>query len=970
MRKFFFNPLILVTLFFLTLTSLQVAQACQDCTNGGSGSSCETCEYVYNSNTGSYDYICQSNYSSVYYYNYLTLDGYALDERTSLPITLDYTRVKLYDRYGRLLATRTADLDGYYDFNDYYITDSYNVTYYTVCASAGINYPEKCYERSFYDSANSYCSIYNYQNFYLKAQPPKPTNIVFSGVTQTGASVSWQNGGGITTGFKINFAAGRDYPSCSGMDVGLSTSRSFSGLKDSTQYLYTVCAYDQYGTYSYPLNGQLITSKDPLKISISAGRNGYVGIDGKVWDSDSGLYAGSTGTFSTGNSIQNVTDSELYQYTRYGQNFQYSIPMTSGNYFAFLKFAEVYFSSANERIFNVSLNGNTVLSSLDLFAAAGGRDKAVDYVFPVAVGNGILKMDLVASKNNASINAIQVLAAGSGKSIVGTPAFPATAYVWNQYTAAVAAPTYTFGASTLSSLRSWIGYAGVSSKQNFAWSGLTAGRTYFVSYYPAFATDSVPYTANIVSGSATIHTGQTFVPKPPIANGNYYQVPTPWMIVFTANSSNVTLQLGNDQTSGAHYMYLDYVEGSNPNIPAFIAAPPTPTNFVASATTTSSLSFTWNSAGGTTQGFKFSSAAGNVSTLGCESGTDLGSATSYTLGSLQPSTTYTVALCSYNSVTTLSQPVRLVLNTANLPLPNSGSVLVNAGGSSYTAANGARWSADSGFSSSSTYQVSNSISNTVDQNLYQTSRYGSSFTYTANVTDGLYEITLKFAEPYVSGVGQRVFNTSVNGIQWLTNFDIFKESGGKFAAVDRSGYFNVTGGKVTIQLSAIANNAMISAVQISPVPTQKLVIGTPAFPSTVGVWNQFLSASANENYIVGTSNLSKIRSWIGYAGASTTQSFTWNNLSVGKSYYLNYYPAFATNSIPYFAEVTAGTATLTSGATFTPPLSLSTGNYYNGQLAWPIRFVAGSPSITIRMRNGQTSGAQYMYLNWVETVKP
>lgn len=962
----------LLLLLTLLCGGFSSALACQACYNGSSAYNCETCTYVYNSQTGFSDYVCDSHYDSIYYYNYVTLQGNVSDQRTGLPITLAPSRVDVYDAYGYQIGTTIASSNGSYRLDNIYFEDTTNPVNYTICASAGINYPEKCFDKTFYDSYNV-CSVSQFQNFVIKATPPKPQALSFSNGTMSSVTVSWSSGGGITQGFNFAYQAGKNYPSCNGTNVGTSTLRSLSNLKAGTQYAFTICAYDQYGTFSNPLNGIFQTPQDPYNYSMTAGRNTYIAEDGLIWNSDSGLYTGSTGTFSWGDAIANTSDSGLYQSTRYGKDFQYNIPMPNGLYFAVLKFAELYFGSANSRIFSLFANGKKILENFDLFAAAGGKNVAYDKYIPVTVSNGSLNLSMSASKDNASINAVQVLAAGSGKSKVGTATFPATPSCWNQYTGQSLINNYQFGVSGLNSLRSWIGYAGVATKQNFSWSGLIPGKVYFVNYYPAFATDSVLYTAAIVSGSASIVVGQNFTPNPPRANGNYYQVPTPWQIIFIANSSNVTLQLGNSETSGYHYMYLDFVEGSNPAIPAFIAAPPVPTSVAITTSTASSLTVGWANAGGTTAGFKVASILGNSTTLGCASGVDVGNTLSYTVPSLQSSSNYTLAICSYNAHGTLSSPVRVVGNTQSQPPPTTGSVLVNAGGAAYVGVNGARWSADSGFSSgSSTYSVSNAITGTVDQTLYKTSRYGGNFTYTTSVPNGLYEVTLKFAEPYVNGIGQRLFNVNLNGQAVLSNFDVFKESGGKYAAIDKSFFVLADSGAITLQFIAVANNAEVSAIQISPATTQRLTIGTPAFPSVAYVWNQYTSGLQSPIYTVGSSGLSDMRSWVGLvSGFMGAQNFTWNNLTVGKSYVLNIYPAFATTSVPYFAEVAQGSAVITSGASFTPPASPSTGNYYNGRLAWQIRFTANSPSMTLKVgRNAQTTGAHYMYLNWAETVKP
>jgi hypothetical protein len=68
----------------------------------------------------------------------------------------------------------------------------------------------------------------------------------------------------------------------------------------------------------------------------------------------------------------------------------------------------------------------------------------------------------------------------------------------------------------------------------------------------------------------------------------------------------------------------------------------------------------------------------------------------------------------------------------------------------------------------------------------------------------LYKARLHFAEisPYVSAVGDRQFNVTLNGAQVLTNFDLLTVAGAKFRAV--TSQFNVTtdsAGQIALQFS-------------------------------------------------------------------------------------------------------------------------------------------------------------------------
>jgi hypothetical protein len=121
-------------------------------------------------------------------------------------------------------------------------------------------------------------------------------------------------------------------------------------------------------------------------------------------------------------------------------------------------------------------------------------------------------------------------------------------------------------------------------------------------------------------------------------------------------------------------------------------------------------------------------------------------------------------------------------------------IRVNAGGPSYTDGQGQLWAADIAFSGGSTWGTTNQISKTTNPALYQTCRYGDTFSYQFPVPNGTYTVNLKFAEVSMTASGQRLFNVAINGAPVLTNFDVFAQAGGAFIALDRAFPVTVAGG--------------------------------------------------------------------------------------------------------------------------------------------------------------------------------
>jgi hypothetical protein len=152
-------------------------------------------------------------------------------------------------------------------------------------------------------------------------------------------------------------------------------------------------------------------SPTPIVLStwrINSGGPAYTDSQGHVWSPDTG-YSGGT-VAGTGSAISGTADPVLYQDERWGA-YSYTFNVPPGSYQVTLKFAETFWTSAGKRVFNVSINGSTVLSNFDIFADAGGEDIADDKIFnSIAPLGGQIVVTLgPASKDNATLDAIQII---------------------------------------------------------------------------------------------------------------------------------------------------------------------------------------------------------------------------------------------------------------------------------------------------------------------------------------------------------------------------------------------------------------------------------------------------------------------------------------------------------------------------------------------------------------------------------
>jgi endoglucanase Acf2 len=202
-------------------------------------------------------------------------------------------------------------------------------------------------------------------------------------------------------------------------------------------------------------------------------------------DFSGGSTASSTTTIDT-SGVSNPAPLSVYQSNRYG-TFSYTIPnLTAGaSYTARLHFAELYWTQAGQRTFNVSINGQQVLSNFDIVGTAGSANKAVVEQFTTAAdSSGKITIQFTTVKDNAQVNGIEVLSAGSSTSTqINTGGSAAAPFV---------ADTDFTGGSTVSTANA-ITTSGVSNPAplsvyqsnrygtfSYAIPNLTAGKTYTV----------------------------------------------------------------------------------------------------------------------------------------------------------------------------------------------------------------------------------------------------------------------------------------------------------------------------------------------------------------------------------------------------------------------------------------------------------------------------------------------------------
>jgi hypothetical protein len=161
-------------------------------------------------------------------------------------------------------------------------------------------------------------------------------------------------------------------------------------------------------------------------VAINAG-----GAGAGSFSADADFVAHGTWTYSTSGAIDttalpNPGPAAIYADDREGSTISYTIPgLTAGaTYTVNLTFAELFFTAAGKRTFNVSINGSSMLTNFDIFATAKAKNKAIIESFTATAGSsGTIAITLGAVTNYATINALEVAPGGSS---APTPTPPAT----------------------------------------------------------------------------------------------------------------------------------------------------------------------------------------------------------------------------------------------------------------------------------------------------------------------------------------------------------------------------------------------------------------------------------------------------------------------------------------------------------------------------------------------------------------
>ena len=172
-----------------------------------------------------------------------------------------------------------------------------------------------------------------------------------------------------------------------------------------------------------------------------------------------------------------------------------------------------------------------------------------------------------------------------------------------------------------------------------------------------------------------------------------------------------------------------------------------------------------------------------------------------------------VLVSSLKSFFTASSPTPTPIPTPT-PTPTF-PLRINCGGGNYVDTLGNTWLADFGFTGGELQNSVLTIANTLDDELYQSERYGNFIYSFPVITGATYTINLLLCELYaeVFALGKRVFRVKANNQIVLDNLDIFAEVGAR-AALIKSFSFTATSNILEISTEGIAENPSLRAIEI------------------------------------------------------------------------------------------------------------------------------------------------------------
>lgn len=171
-------------------------------------------------------------------------------------------------------------------------------------------------------------------------------------------------------------------------------------------------------------------TRTPALYRVNVGGPRYVDPGGNVWSADVFFTVEGSSVLTSASDIGGTELGPLYRDARFdrrpGKQVKYAFPVAEGTYEVRLHFAEVNYPVRGKRVFDVAIEGRTVLANYDIFADVGFLRAAVK-PFVVVVADRRLEIELTNVADAAVLAAVEILQVPAGTT-TPAPAPPPPSY--------------------------------------------------------------------------------------------------------------------------------------------------------------------------------------------------------------------------------------------------------------------------------------------------------------------------------------------------------------------------------------------------------------------------------------------------------------------------------------------------------------------------------------------------------------
>jgi len=381
--------------------------------------------------------------------------------------------------------------------------------------------------------------------------PPTPTGLT---ATAIGPSVllNW-NASTNTVSYNVKRATHSGGPYTTNANV-TATSFTDSSVTNCTIYYYVVSAVNAVGESTNSNEAAATPVGYSYYFAVNSGGSAASPFVADTDEVGGTVAATSTATIVT-SSVTNPAPQAVYKTERYG-NFVYTFSgLTTGtSYTVRLHEAEIYWSGAGQREFNVFINGKQVLTNFDIFARAGAMNTAVIEQYAVTpMANGQISITYSnGAVDQAKSSGIEIILPAPAAP-VGVTATGEVGQVVLAWSAVPGAASYDIGRSTISGgPYTNLMVSGITTT-NYTDTGLASGTTYY-------------YVVSAVAGVCDAGTNSAQVSATTTGSGAF----AAWQTQYF-NSPTNPLAAGNVDADGTGQNNLfKYVAGLDPTNPSSI----------------------------------------------------------------------------------------------------------------------------------------------------------------------------------------------------------------------------------------------------------------------------------------------------------------------------------------------------------------------------------------------------------------